>query len=88
MASATPVKAPSLSIYTGFNMYNYIQEMRFLTQTIQRRRDFVVAGAIRLKAVFFLAYRGRHPQSVEAVLAGILIVLSIGTFSVAAQKPL
>ncbi|HJF32179.1 MAG TPA: hypothetical protein K8V56_10450, partial [Sporosarcina psychrophila] len=33
----------------------------------------MVAGAIRLKGIFFLAYRGRHPQSVEAVLAGILI---------------
>ncbi|AMQ06109.1 hypothetical protein AZE41_09325 [Sporosarcina psychrophila] len=25
------------------------------------------------QAVFFLAYRGRHAQSVEAILAGILI---------------
>ncbi len=33
----------------------------------------MVAGAIRLKAVFFPAYRGRHPQSAEAVLAGFLI---------------
>jgi len=30
-----------------------------------------LGGASQL--VFFLAYRGRHPQSVKAVLAGILI---------------
>ena len=48
-------------------------EMRFLKWTTQRRRDFVVAGAIRLKVIFFLAYRGRHPQSVEAIVAGIPI---------------
>jgi len=32
----------------------------------------VVAEVIRLKAVFFPAYHGRHPQSVEAVLGRIL----------------
>jgi len=32
----------------------------------------VVAGARRLKVVFFPAYRGRHPQSGEAVLAEYL----------------
>ncbi|AMQ04706.1 hypothetical protein AZE41_01280 [Sporosarcina psychrophila] len=49
-------------------------EMLFLTLTIQRRRIFVVAGAIRLKGIFFLAYRGRHPQSVEAVLIGVQVL--------------
>ena len=34
----------------------------------------MVAGAIRLKVVFNPAYRGRHPQSIEAVLAGFLIL--------------
>ncbi len=33
----------------------------------------MVAGAIRLKAVSFSAYRGRHPQSAKAVLVGFLI---------------
>ena len=45
-------------------------EMGLVQLTIQRRRDFVVAGAISLKVAFFLAYRGRHPQSVEAILGG------------------
>ncbi len=62
--------------------------MRFLKKTIQRRCVFVVAEAIRLKVVFFLAYRGRHPQSVEAVLAGLLFHSPcIETFS-AASDPL
>jgi len=47
-------------------------EMCLLKKIILRRRDFVVAEAIRLKAVSFPAYRGRHPQSGEAVLAGFL----------------
>jgi len=34
----------------------------------------VVAGVIRLKAVFFPAYHRRHPQSGEAVLGRILIL--------------
>jgi len=42
-----------------------------LLKTIQRKRDFVVAEAIRLKAGFFPAYRERHPQSAAAVLAGV-----------------
>jgi len=36
----------------------------------QRRRVLVVAEAIRLKANYFLAYRGRHPQSAEASRLG------------------
>jgi len=40
----------------------------------------VVAEAIRLKGVFFLAYRGRHPQSVEAVLVGVLFYARYQTF--------
>jgi len=65
-----------LSIALGFLFLAFAiidKEMRYLKFTIRRRRAFVVAEVIRLKAVFFPACRGRHPQSVEAVLAGFLI---------------